>query len=203
MNGPLRLTVLGTGYLGITHAACMASLGFEVLGVDTDPQKVDLLNAGQLPIYEPGLREHLRSGLDSGRLAFTTSYPRAAAFGDMHFICAGTPPQPGSDYADLSQVQGCVAALAPLLDRPCLVAGKSTVPVVRQPHFASLTRAISASRASLVRLWNHRERAWWRRVQASQWMTSHRGRGRVVRAASSRLISGMVSGIMPGSAGGG
>jgi UDPglucose 6-dehydrogenase len=129
MNGPLRLTVLGTGYLGITHAACMASLGFDVLGVDTDARKVDQLNAGHLPIYEPGLGELLRSGLDSGRLAFTTSYPVAAAFGDVHFICAGTPPQRGSHHADLSQVQGCVAALAPLLDRPCLVAGKSTVPV--------------------------------------------------------------------------
>jgi UDP-glucose/GDP-mannose dehydrogenase family, NAD binding domain len=129
MNDPLHLTVLGTGYLGTTHAACMASLGFDVLGVDTDARKVDLLNAGQLPIYEPGLRELLHSGVDSGRLAFTTSYPRAAAFGDVHFICAGTPPQPASDHADLSQVHGCVAALAPLLDRPCLVVGKSTVPV--------------------------------------------------------------------------
>jgi UDPglucose 6-dehydrogenase len=129
MNGPLRLTVLGTGYLGITHAACMASLGFDVLGVDTDSQKIEQLKAGHLPIYEPGLREHLLSGLDSGRLAFTTSYPRAAAFGDVHFICAGTPPRPGSDDADLSQINGCVATLAPLLDRPCLVVGKSTVPV--------------------------------------------------------------------------
>ena len=129
MNGPLRLTVLGTGYLGSTHAACMASLGFDVLGVDTDAEKVDQLNAGHLPIYEPGLSALLRSGLDSGRLAFTTSYPRAAAFGDVHFICAGTPPQPGSHHADLSQVHGCVAGLAPLLDRPCLVVGKSTVPV--------------------------------------------------------------------------
>ena len=129
MNGPLRLTVLGTGYLGITHAACMASLGFDVLGVDIDARKVEQLNAGQLPIYEPGLGELLRSGLDSGRLAFTTSYPQAAAFGDVHFICAGTPPQPGNDHADLTQVNGCVATLAPLLKRPCLVAGKSTVPV--------------------------------------------------------------------------
>ena len=128
-NRPLQLSVLGTGYLGITHAACMASLGFEVVGVDTDAEKVDKLNAGQLPIYEPGLGKLLRSGLDSGRLAFTTSYPRAAAFGDVHFICAGTPPQPGSHHADLSQVNGCVSALAPLLDRPCLVVGKSTVPV--------------------------------------------------------------------------
>ena len=129
MNDPLRLTVLGTGYLGITHAACMASLGFDVLGVDIDARKVDQLNAGQLPIYEPGLGELLRSGLDSGRLAFTTSYPQAAAFGDVHFICAGTPPQSGSDHADLTQVDGCVATLAPLLNRPCLVVGKSTVPV--------------------------------------------------------------------------
>ena len=128
-NGPLQLTVLGTGYLGITHAACMASLGFDVLGVDIDAGKVDQLNAGQLPIYEPGLRKLLRCELDSGRLAFTTSYPRAAEFGDVHFICAGTPPQPGGHHADLSQVNGCVSALAPLLDRPCLVVGKSTVPV--------------------------------------------------------------------------
>jgi UDPglucose 6-dehydrogenase len=129
MNGPLHLTVLGTGYLGTTHAACMASLGFDVLGIDTDVEKVDQLNAGHLPIYEPGLSALLRSGLDSGRLAFTTSYPRAAVFGDVHFICAGTPPQPGSDQADLSQVNACVATLAPLLERPCLIAGKSTVPV--------------------------------------------------------------------------
>ena len=129
MTDRLRLTVLGTGYLGITHAACMASLGFSVLGVDTDPGKIDKLNAGKLPIYEPGLTELLRTGLESGRLAFTTSYPRAAAFGDVHFICAGTPPRPGSGHADLSQVKACVAALAPLLRRPCLVAGKSTVPV--------------------------------------------------------------------------
>jgi nucleotide sugar dehydrogenase len=142
MNDSLHLTVLGTGYLGITHAACMASLGFEVLGVDTDAGKVGKLNVGQLPIYEPGLGELLRSGLDSGRLAFTTSYTRAAAFGDVHFICAGTPPQPGSHDADLSQVNGCVAALAPLLDRPCLVVGKSTVPVGTARRLASeLTRA--------------------------------------------------------------
>jgi UDPglucose 6-dehydrogenase len=136
-NGPLRLTVLGTGYLGITHAACMTSLGFEVLGVDTDARKIDKLKAGQLPIYEPGLRELLRSGLDSGRLAFTTSYSRATAFGDVHFICAGTPPRPGSHHADVSQVDECVAALAPLLDRPCLVVGKSTVPVGTARRLAS------------------------------------------------------------------
>jgi UDPglucose 6-dehydrogenase len=129
MSADLRLTVLGSGYLGITHAAAMASLGFGVLGVDTDPGRVDRLNAGELPIYEPGLGELLRGGLAAGRLRFSTSYPEAAAFGDVHFICTGTPQQPGSDAADLSQVNSCVTALAPLLDRPCLVVGKSTVPV--------------------------------------------------------------------------
>jgi UDPglucose 6-dehydrogenase len=129
MNGALRLTVLGAGYLGITHAACMASLGFEVLGVDTDEGKVAQLNAGHLPIYEPGLDELLRAGLDAGRMRFATSYAEAAAFGDVHFICTGTPQQPGSGHADLSQVRACVTTLAPLLSRPCLVVGKSTVPV--------------------------------------------------------------------------
>ena len=104
MNDRLRLTVLGTGRVGITHAASMASLGFDVLGVDTDQGKIGELNAGCLPVYEPGLRELLRAGLGSGRLTFSTSYPQAAAFGDVHFICVGTPPQPGSDHADLSQV---------------------------------------------------------------------------------------------------
>src|SRR5262249_19130685 len=129
MKGVQRLTVLGAGYLGITHAASMASLGFEGLGVGTNEARVRQLNAGHVRIYEPGLEELLRAGLDAGRVRFTTSYAEAAAFGDVHFICTGTPQQPGSDHADLSQVHACVATLAPLLDRPCLVVGKSTVPV--------------------------------------------------------------------------
>ena len=123
-----RLTVLGTGYLGTTHAACLAHLGFEVLGVDTDREKVARLSQGELPVFEPRLGELVRAGLGSGRLAFTASYPDAAAFGDVHFICVGTPQRHDGDGADLSQVHACVAALAPLLTRPCLVAGKSTVP---------------------------------------------------------------------------
>jgi UDPglucose 6-dehydrogenase len=129
MSGALHVTVLGAGHLGITHAASLASLGFGVLGVDTDHGRVDQLNAGHLPIYEPGLEQILRAGLDAGRLKFTTSYCEAAAFGDVHFICTGTPQQPGSDQADLSQLRACVSALAPLLDRPCVVVGRSTVPV--------------------------------------------------------------------------
>jgi UDPglucose 6-dehydrogenase len=123
-----RLTVLGTGYLGVTHAACMASQGFDVLGVDTDAGKVARLAAGDLPIFEPGLGDLIRDGLDSGRLSFSTSYERAAQFGDVHFICVGTPQRREGAGADLSQVDACVAALAPNLTRPCLVVGKSTVP---------------------------------------------------------------------------
>ncbi|MGB6452879.1 MAG: UDP-glucose/GDP-mannose dehydrogenase family protein [Streptosporangiaceae bacterium] len=123
-----RLTVLGAGYLGITHAACMASAGFEVLGVDVDAEKVARLNSGLIPIFEPGLQELLRAGLDSGRLAFTSAYPAAAEFGDVHFVCVGTPQRRDGHGADLSQVEACIDALAPALTRPCLVVGKSTVP---------------------------------------------------------------------------
>lgn len=90
MTGRLPLTVLGAGYLGIEHAASMASLGFDVLGVDTDAGKVDQLDARHIPIHEPGLGGLLQSGLTTGRLRFSTSHPKAAAFGDVHFICTGT-----------------------------------------------------------------------------------------------------------------
>jgi len=126
---PSRITVLGTGYLGATHAACMAELGFEVLGLDVNPGQVSALASGVLPFHEPGLEELLRSGLASGRLRFTTSYEEVAAFGDVHFVCVGTPQRPDSAAADLSHVLACAGALAPNLTRPCLVVGKSTVPV--------------------------------------------------------------------------
>jgi UDPglucose 6-dehydrogenase len=107
----------------------MAELGFEVLGLDTNPDQVSALAAGVLPFHEPELEELLRRGLGSGRLRFTTSYADAAAFGDVHFVCVGTPQRADSSAADLSYILGCVEALAPLLTRPCLVVGKSTVPV--------------------------------------------------------------------------
>jgi nucleotide sugar dehydrogenase len=124
-----RLTVIGTGYLGATHAACMAELGFEVLGVDVDADKVARLAAGELPFYEPDLEPIVRRNLANGRLRFTTSYDEAAEFGDVHFICVGTPQKPGEYAADLSYVDDTITALAPRLTRSCLVVGKSTVPV--------------------------------------------------------------------------
>jgi UDPglucose 6-dehydrogenase len=149
-----RLTVLGTGYLGITHAACMASEGFEVLGVDVDAEKVAKLNAGQVPIYEPGLEELLLDGLRSGRLEFTTSYGRAAEFGDVHFVCVGTPQRRDGHGADLSQVNACVDALAPLLTRPCLIVGKSTVPAGTAAALAARVAGTAPAGDSAQVCWN-------------------------------------------------
>jgi UDPglucose 6-dehydrogenase len=125
-----RLTVFGLGYLGTVHAACMAQAGFEVLGVDTDAGRVAALRSGQPGIHEPGLDAMLARGLAGRRLAFTTSYREAAGFGDVHFICVGTPQRrDGSAAAELSQLEGCLSTLAPLLTQDSLVVGKSTVPV--------------------------------------------------------------------------
>ena len=121
--------MLGTGYLGATHAVCMASLGFEVLGLDVDPTKIERLAAGEVPFYEPGLEALLRKTLSSGRLRFTTSYEEVAEFGDVHFLCVGTPQKENEYAADLDYVYAAVMSLAPLLTRPCVFAGKSTVPV--------------------------------------------------------------------------
>ena len=125
----VRLSVIGTGYLGATHAACMAELGFDVIGLDVVPEKVELLNSGKVPFYEPELDEVLERNIKAGRLRFTTSFQEAAEFGDVHFICVGTPQQSGSYAADMSQVFGSVRSLAPHLKSGDLVVGKSTVPV--------------------------------------------------------------------------
>jgi UDPglucose 6-dehydrogenase len=151
---PLRLTVLGTGYLGATHAACMAELGFEVLGLDTDESRAGALAEGRLPFYEPGLDPLLERGLASGRLRFTSSYAEAAEFGDVHFICVGTPQQEGSGRADLSQLNGCVNALAPLLTRPCLVVGKSTVPAGTAAGLAGRLAELAPAGAGVELAWN-------------------------------------------------
>ncbi|HEX6472235.1 MAG TPA: UDP-glucose/GDP-mannose dehydrogenase family protein [Streptosporangiaceae bacterium] len=124
-----RITVIGTGYLGATHAACMAELGFDVLGVDVDPDKVAALAAAKLPFYEPGLEEMVRRHVGTGRLGFTTSLRQAAEFGDVHFLCVGTPQRPDSSVADLRYLHAAIDGLVPDLRRDCVIVGKSTVPV--------------------------------------------------------------------------
>ena len=124
----LKLSVVGCGYLGATHAACMSSLGFEVIGVDTDPEKIALLSKGDLPFYEPGLDSLLASEITTDRLTFTTDFS-AVADADVHFICVGTPQSKDGLAADLTYVKSAVAAIAPHLKKGSLVVGKSTVPV--------------------------------------------------------------------------
>lgn len=150
----LRLTVIGTGYLGATHAACMADVGFDVLGVDVDASKVDRLNAGEVPFFEPGLPEVLRRALDSGRLRFTTSYAEAAEHGDVHFICVGTPQRNGSNAADMAYVDASIGSLAEHLTRPTLVVGKSTVPVGTAARLAERLRAESPAGSDVHLAWN-------------------------------------------------
>jgi UDPglucose 6-dehydrogenase len=149
-----RITVIGTGYLGTAHAACLAEMGFQVLGMDVDPAKIDALTRGVLPFYEPGLEPLLRSGLTSGRLSFTTSYAEVAAFGDVHFICVGTPQRASSYRADLSQLHSCLRALGTLLERPCLVVGKSTVPVGTAEALAERLSVISPAGLGCELAWN-------------------------------------------------
>ncbi|MCX6438034.1 MAG: UDP-glucose/GDP-mannose dehydrogenase family protein [Actinobacteria bacterium] len=146
----LKLSVVGTGYLGATHAACMSSLGFTVVGVDTDAQKIAQLSRGELPFYEPGLDTLLASEIKTGRLSFTTDFS-AVADADVHFICVGTPQSKDGLAADLTYVKASVAAIAPYLKSGSLVVGKSTVPV----GTAQMLRdqlAISAPNADLA--WN-------------------------------------------------
>ena len=124
----LKVSVIGTGYLGATHAACMSSLGFEVIGVDVDASKIELLTAGRVPFYEPGLEDLLQKEIASGRLTFSTDF-NAIADADVHFICVGTPQKPDSLAADLKYVDAALDAVAAICKPGSLVVGKSTVPV--------------------------------------------------------------------------
>lgn len=144
----MRLSVVGTGYLGATHAACMAELGHDVIGLDTDPAKVAALSQGRVPFWEPGLDAVLQRGLASGRLRFTTNAADASG-AEVHFLCVGTPQRPDSPAADLAQVNGAVDALLPILDSASLLVGKSTVPVGTA---ADIEMRVSATGARVA--WN-------------------------------------------------
>ena len=149
-----RVTVIGTGYLGVTHAVCMAELGYEVIGLDVDKVKVDSLNDGIVPFYEPDLEPLLRKHRDGDRVRFTTSYEEAAAFGDVHFLCVGTPQRPDGYAADMRYVDAAVETLAPLLDRPVTVVGKSTVPVGTAARLAARIVELAPAGEEVDLVWN-------------------------------------------------
>ena len=148
----MRLTVFGLGYLGLTHAACMAEAGHEVLGIDITPARVAQLQAGQVPFFEPELAELVARGLDSGRLRFSCDYQQAADFAQLHFIAVGTPESAASTAADTSAVEAVVDKLAPLLRGEHVLVGKSTVPVGTAARLQE--RASSNSPATVDVVWN-------------------------------------------------
>jgi len=150
---PLRVTVIGTGYLGLTHAVCMADLGHQVLAIDADLDKLKQAAAGQAPFFEPGLEPLLRKNLDAGRLRFTNSYPEIADFGDVHFLCVGTPQRPDGE-ADLSQLHAAADSLAPHLFRETLVVGKSTVPVGTARKLLARIRSFAPAGDEVDLAWN-------------------------------------------------
>ncbi|MDT3396019.1 UDP-glucose/GDP-mannose dehydrogenase family protein [Streptomyces sp. B1866] len=150
----MRLTVIGTGYLGAVHAACMAEIGHDVLGVDVDSAKVEALAAGRPPFHEAGLGELLARNVEAGRLRFAISAAEAADFGEVHFVCVGTPQCPGSDAADLRYVDAVIDALAPHLHRDTLVVGKSTVPVGTAARLAARLAGLAPAGAGARLAWN-------------------------------------------------
>ncbi|MFF5726701.1 UDP-glucose dehydrogenase family protein [[Kitasatospora] papulosa] len=155
----LRITVIGTGYLGATHAAAMAELGFEVLGLDVVPEKIEMLSAGRVPMYEPGLEEILQrhvAGIEgsTGRLRFTTSWEEVGTFGDVHFVCVNTPQKHGEYACDMSYVDSAFESLAPHLTRPALVVGKSTVPVGSAARLAARLAELAPAGTDAELAWN-------------------------------------------------
>lgn len=150
----MRMTVIGTGYLGATHAACMAELGHEVLGVDVNEAKIASLSEGKVPFYEPGLPEVLTRGAEAGRLGFSTSFEQAAAFASVHFLGVGTPQQKGSYAADLRFVRSAIESLVPLLEGEHVIFGKSTVPVGTAAALQELADSLARPGASVEIAWN-------------------------------------------------
>jgi UDPglucose 6-dehydrogenase len=145
----MKLSVIGCGYLGAVHAASMAELGHDVVGIDVDAAKVAMLSAGQAPFFEPGLPEILQSAIASGRLRFSTDMADAQGAA-VHFIGVGTPQRKGENAADLTYVDAAIDSLIPYLSDGDLIAGKSTVPVGTAERLAA--RVAAASGALLA--WN-------------------------------------------------
>ncbi|MDR6199304.1 UDPglucose 6-dehydrogenase [Microbacterium sp. SORGH_AS428] len=144
----MKLSVIGCGYLGAVHAAAMASIGHEVVGIDVDQRKIDALSKGEAPFFEPGLQEILTEGITSGNLSFTTDMA-AAQGAKVHFVGVGTPQQKDGYAADLTYVNAAIDGLLPYLSEGDIVAGKSTVPVGTA---ALLAERVDPTGATLV--WN-------------------------------------------------
>ena len=125
----MRITMIGSGYVGLVSGACLSDFGHDVICVDKDQAKIDALNAGRMPIYEPGLDQLVAANVQAGRLTFTTDLAAAVAGADAVFIAVGTPSRRGDGHADLSYVYGATREIAAAVTGPTVVVTKSTVPV--------------------------------------------------------------------------
>ncbi|MGI8947491.1 MAG: UDP-glucose dehydrogenase family protein, partial [Ornithinimicrobium sp.] len=148
----MRVSVIGTGYLGAVHAAGMAELGFDVVGVDVDPAKIEALSAGRMPFYEPDFEPLLAQHVGD-RLRFTTDISQVAE-ADIHFVCVGTPQRRGSLAADMSHVDASVDALIPHLKDGSVVVGKSTVPVGTAERLSDRIEALTPDSVTAHLAWN-------------------------------------------------
>ncbi|MGV0331585.1 UDP-glucose dehydrogenase family protein [Corynebacterium macginleyi] len=150
----MRMTVIGTGYLGATHAACMAELGHEVLGVDVDEDKISVLQSGKVPFFEPGLPDVLERNIGAGHLGFSTNYDEAARFANVHFLGVGTPQRRGSYAADLTYVKAVITDLVPKLRGEHVILGKSTVPVGTAAELQELADRLAPEGTRVEIAWN-------------------------------------------------
>ncbi|MGP5013960.1 UDP-glucose dehydrogenase family protein [Glutamicibacter ardleyensis] len=150
----LRISVIGTGYLGATHAACMAELGYEIIGLDVNAEKLQALSAGILPFHEPGLPELLRKHVASGRLRFTDSFEEVGKHADIHFVTVGTPQRADSQSADMSYVDAAVDSLVANISGEALIVGKSTVPVGTARRLSERIEATAKPGSKISLAWN-------------------------------------------------
>lgn len=150
----VRVSVIGTGYLGATHAAAMAALGMPTVGYDTDPEKVSALALGKVPFHEPGLDTLLSEQVEAGRLRFTSDVADAVADADVHFVCVGTPQQATSHAANLGYVEAAVTAVARSLTHDALIVGKSTVPVGTAARLRRLVAEHAPAGIDVELVWN-------------------------------------------------
>jgi UDPglucose 6-dehydrogenase len=148
----MKITVIGLGYLGATHAVAMAKIGHEVIGIENNPAKLEALSQGKAGFFEPGLDEELEKQLASGRLTFQSDHDESSRSATLHFICVGTPQTQGSMAADTTYLFSAITSLAPYLSQDALVVGKSTVPVGTSHNLTAKLRELTGFEAQLA--WN-------------------------------------------------
>ena len=141
----MKVTVIGTGYVGLVTGACLSEMGNHVMCLDVDPAKIRILNDGGIPIHEPGLLEVVRRNVAAGRLEFTTDIEKSVAHGTLQFIAVGTPPDEDGS-ADLRHVLAVARTVAQHMDKPLCIVNKSTVPVGTADRVAATVREGLAAR---------------------------------------------------------